>query len=104
MGQTNEKLREKPWEEVDVWIRGFKQNRRTEIIVGTDITPDEMMFERTGQEGPWGIPHKSFIERKPKPFGSELKSVCEGTFGGICMYIELQKGKIRMARKKWCTK
>ncbi len=71
--------------------------------MGTDITPDEMMFEWMGQEGPGGIPHKSFIERKPKPFGSELKSVCEGTFG-ICMYIELQKGEIRMARKKWCNK
>ena len=66
--------------------------------MGTDITPDEMMFEWTGQEGPGWIPNKSFIERKPKPFGSELKSVCEGTFG-ISMYIELQKGKIRMARK-----
>jgi hypothetical protein len=46
--------------------------------VGTEITPDEMMFEWTGQAGAGGthIPHKSFIERKPKPFGSELKSVC----------------------------
>jgi hypothetical protein len=100
---TQEKLRDNPWEEVDIWIRGFNKNRQAEIEVGTDITPDEMMFEWTGQEGPGGIPFKSWIERKPKPFGSELKSVCEGTFG-ICMYIELQKGKIRMARKKWCTK
>ncbi len=56
-----------------------------------------------GAGGYWGDPHKSFIERKPKPFGSELKSVCDGTFG-ICMYIELQKGKIRMAIKKWFNK
>ncbi len=60
-----------------------------------------MMFEWTGQVGPGGIPHLSFIERKPKPLGSEFKSVCEGYFG-MCMYIVLQKGKVRMRRKKWC--
>ena len=98
---TREKLVENPWEEVDVWIRAFNKNRRAEIEVGTDVTPDEMMFEWTGQVGPGGIPFLSFIERKPKPLGTEGKSVCEGHFG-ICMYIELQKGKVRMARKKWC--
>jgi hypothetical protein len=45
------------------------------------VTPDEMMFEWTGQVGPGGIPFLSWIERKPKPLGSELKSVCEGHFG-----------------------
>ncbi len=44
---TTEKLRESPWEEVDVWIRGFNKNRTREIILGTDVTPDEMMFEWT---------------------------------------------------------
>ena len=53
---TTEKLRDYPWEEVDIWIRGFNKNRQAEIEVGTDITPDEMMFEWTGQEGPGGIP------------------------------------------------
>jgi hypothetical protein len=89
---TREKLAENPWEEVDVWIQGFNRNRRTEIGVGTDVTPDEMMFEWTGQVGPGGIPHLSFIERKPKPFGSEFKSVCDDHFG-ICMYIELQRAR-----------
>ena len=98
---TREKLADNPWEEVDVWIRAFNKNRKAEIEVGTDVTPDEMMMEWTGQVGPGGIPFLSFIERKPKPLGTEGKSVCEGHFG-ICMYIELQKGKVRMARKKWC--
>lgn len=98
---TREKLADNPWEEVDIWIRGFNKNRRAELEPGTDITPDEMMFEWTGQVGPGGIPFSSYIERKPKPLGNELKSVCEGHFG-ICMYLELQKGKVRMARKKWC--
>jgi hypothetical protein len=96
---TREKLVDNPWAEVDHWVKGYNKTRQAEIEVGTDLTPDEMIFEWTGQEGPGGIPHKSFIERKPKPFGSELKCVCEGTFG-ICTYIELQKGKVRMARQK----
>ncbi len=45
---TTEKLRDNPWEEVDIWIRGFNKNRQAEIEVGTDITPDEMMFEWRG--------------------------------------------------------
>ncbi len=84
-----------------MWIRGFNKNRRTELEAGADVTPDAMMFEWTGQVGPGGIPFLSFIERKPKPLDSEFKSVCEGHFG-IFMYLELQKGKVRMARKKWC--
>jgi hypothetical protein len=86
--RTTEKLRENPWEEVDVWIRGFNKNRKREIVLGTDVTPDEMMFEWTENSGAGGIPHKSFIERKPKPHGSEFKSICEGTFG-MCVKIEL---------------
>ncbi len=56
--------------------------------------------ERVSGPGNGGLPHLSFIKRKPQPLGTELKSVCEGTFG-ICMFMEIQKGKIRMARKKW---
>jgi hypothetical protein len=42
----------------------------------------------------------SYIKRKPKPLGTELKSVCEGTMG-ICVFVEIQKGKLAMARKKF---
>jgi hypothetical protein len=53
-----------------------------------------------GKSGNGWLPHLSFIKRKPQPLGTELKSVCKGTIG-ICIYIEIQKGEIRMARKKW---
>jgi hypothetical protein len=67
---------------VYVWVEpGHTPRSGPEIEVGTDVTPDEMMFEWTGQVGPGGIPFLSFIERKPKPLGSEFKSVCEGYFG-----------------------
>jgi hypothetical protein len=38
---TSEKLRNNPWEEVDYWVRAFNKNRREEIEVGTNVTPDE---------------------------------------------------------------
>ena len=54
-----------------------------------------------GQKGNGGIPHLSLLIRKPIPLGTESKVACEGTFG-MCMYLEIQKGKVAMARKKFC--
>jgi len=94
-------LLENPWAEVTYWVTGFNKARREELEVGTDVTPDEMMFAWRGKKGNGGIPHLSLVERKPIPLGTELKCVCEGTFG-IAMFLEIQTGKITMARKKWC--
>ena len=94
-------LLEKPWTEVEHWVQGFNRVRREELEVGTDLTPDEMMFAWRGEKGNGGIPHLSLVERKPIPLGTELKCVCEGSFG-ICCFLEIQTGKISMARKKWC--
>jgi hypothetical protein len=96
-----EALLEKPWAEVACWVEGFNKARRDEIEVGTDVTPDEMMMAWRGKKGNGGIPHLSLVERKPIPLGTEIKCVCEGTFG-IAMFLEIQTGKITMARKKWC--
>ena len=98
---TSEKLRNNPWEEVDYWVRAFNKIRREEIEVGTNVTPDEMMFAWRGKKGTGGIPHLSLLIRKPIPLGTESKVACEGTFG-MCMYLEIQKGKVAMARKKFC--
>ena len=98
---TSEKLRNNPWEEVDYWVRAFNKIRREEIEVGTNVTPDEMMFAWRGKKGNGGIPHLSLLIRKPIPLGTESKVACEGTFG-MCMYLEIQKGKVAMARKKFC--
>ena len=98
---TEAKLIEKPWEEVDYRVRAFNRNRKEELVVGTDLTPDELMMAWKGKKGNGGIPHLSFVERKPIPLGTEAKVVCEGSMG-MCVFIELQKGKITMARKKWC--
>ena len=60
---TSEKLRENPWAEVDYWVRAFNTNRKEELVVGTDITPDEMMMAWKGKKGNGGIAHLSFVER-----------------------------------------
>ena len=98
--EDKDQLRTNPWAQVDKWVRGFNHARLREICPGSNLTPDEMMLEWKGKSGHGGLPHLSFIKRKPQPLGTELKSVCEGTFG-MCVYIEIQKGKVRMAQKKW---
>jgi hypothetical protein len=98
--RERDRLRDNPWAQVDSWVKGFNEARLREIVAGSCVTPDEMMLEWKGKAGFGGLPHLSFIKRKPQPLGTELKSLCEGTMG-ICLFIEVQKGKLRMARKKW---
>ena len=95
-----DKLKLNPWAVIDPWVKGFNAARLREIKIGSCLTPDEMMFEWKGKSGFGGLPHMSYIKRKPKPLGTELKSVCEGTMG-ICVFVEIQKGKLAMARKKF---
>jgi hypothetical protein len=83
---------------VDYFIDGHNAARKRELRPGSRLTPDESMVSWTGNSGPGGIPHLSFIRRKPKPLGCEFKSVCDGSTG-VCLYIETQEGKVRMARK-----
>ena len=97
-----EKLRLHPWAQIDPWVDGFNAARLREVRPGSKLTPDESMFEWRGKSGHGGLPHLSYIKRKPKPLGTELKSVCEGTMG-MCVYIEIQKGKVAMGQKKWCN-
>ncbi len=78
-----ELLREKPWEEVDIWIRAFNKSRKEELTFGTDLRGGGMLLLNGG------IPHLSFIQRKTIPLGTELKVVCEGTMG-LCGFEKLQ--------------
>jgi hypothetical protein len=92
-------LTEKPWEEVDYWVRAFNKNRREELVVGTDLTPDEPMIAWKGGKGNGGILHLSFVERKPIP--KTKQKVCGGSMG-MCVFIEIHKGKTTMSRQKLC--
>jgi hypothetical protein len=100
--EERDKLKRNPWAQIDPWVKGFNEARNREIKPGSSVTPDESMFEWKGKSGFGGLPHLSLIIRKPEPLGTESKTMCEGTFG-ICIHLEIQKGKIRMARKKFVT-
>ena len=97
-----DKLKSNPWAQIDPWVKGFNEARKREIKPGSCVTPDESMYEWKGKSGFGGLPHMSLIIRKPEPLGTELKTMCEGTFG-IVIHLEIQKGKIKMARKKFVT-
>lgn len=93
-------LTEAPWSEVDWIIDGHNAARRKQFRPGSRLTPDESMVSWTGNSGPNGMPHLSYIKRKPKPLGCEFKSVCDGSTG-VCLFLETQEGKVRMARKMY---
>jgi hypothetical protein len=82
-------------------VQRIRTGERSWLVVGTDLTPDELMMAWKGKKGNGGIRHLSFVERKPFPLGTEAKVVCDGSMG-MCVFIELQKGKTTMARQKWC--
>ena len=44
----------------------------------------------------------SFLPRKPKPMGTELKAAC-GAMTRIVTWIEIQEGQDRMRKKKFAT-
>ena len=91
----------------DVWymltdgVKGYNENRRRTIRTGRVYTLDELMAAfrpRTTKRG--GLPHLSFIMRKPKPLGTEFKCVADGSTG-IMLFLEIQEGKGRMANRKY---
>ena len=82
-------LEEDPWAEIREWVIGFNAKRRSELRPGWAVAPDESMVQWTGISGPGGIPHLSFVPRKPHALGIELKTVCDCSTG--CMlYLEIQ--------------
>ena len=98
--ETDEKARTDPWAPVRDWLDGFNKARKTHCRPGSRLTPDETMFSWTGKVGVNGMPHLSFVPRKPEPLGAELKTVCDGS-AGVMLHMEVCEGTTRMARKKY---
>jgi hypothetical protein len=89
-----------PWAQFRWLVDGFNNVRQRELQCSGRLNPDESMFAWKGKSGVGGIPHLSFIKRKPKPLGLENKCVCDGETG-VMLFIEIQEGALRMARKKY---
>jgi hypothetical protein len=69
---TEDMLTEKPWEEVDYWVRAFNKNRREELVVGTDLTPDEPMIAWKGEGRQWW--DSAFVFRGAKAHSKNKKN------------------------------
>ncbi len=89
-----------PWAEIRWMVDGFNATRKAQFKCGRIVTPDEPMIQWTGASGPpHGMPHISYVPRKPVPLGCEVKCVADCT-SGVMMFIELQEGKPRMANQE----
>jgi len=78
---TEDKLDDDPWAEVRWIVDGFNSRRGEEFRLGWGLVVDESMISWTGNSGPGGIPHLSYIKRKPDPLGAELKNACDTSTG-----------------------
>eukprot|EP00873_Tetraselmis_striata_P011765 jgi/Tetstr1/432029/TSEL_021502.t2 len=88
-----------PW----AWFRRaateFNANRASILNTGIFATMDESMSAyqpRATKQG--GLPNLNFIYRKPKPLGTEMKTVCDCDTG-VMTYIEIQEGRDPMRVK-----
>jgi hypothetical protein len=84
------------WWTVRPLIDGFNANRRQTIFASWLIVVDELISAWRGT----GMPHVSFIPRKPEPCGAEFKTLCDGV-SGVMLALELQEGKSVMSAKQY---
>jgi hypothetical protein len=90
-----------PWYRARGGINGFNENRARTILKSNVMVPDESMIAwepQTTKTG--GLPNISYIKRKPKPLGTELKDVADGR-SGLLVWLEIQEGKTRMGGKPY---
>jgi hypothetical protein len=92
-----------PWIRVSLFIDAFNERREKIIKPGRELIIDESMSWWTGKDGEiyyGGMPHKSYVKRKPKPNGCELKS-CADVASGVMLFLEIQKGKDHNLRAEY---
>ena len=85
-----------PWWRIRDAIKCFNLARATWVAASRKKTLDENMSHMNPQTTKTGgLPHISFIKRKPRPLGTELKSsACAAV--GMLLCLEIQEGKIPM--------
>jgi hypothetical protein len=100
---TPEQLRQDPWIPISPFVEAFNDRRNTIIKPGSELIVDESMSWWTGKDGEiyhGGMPHKSYVKRKPKPNGCEIKS-CADVETGVMLRLEIQKGKTANAAAEY---
>ena len=90
-----------PWAKFRPMVEGFNANRRAVLHHDGDSTFDESMSAYQPQKDKLGgLPNISFIKRKPKPLGTEFKTVCDCETG-VMTCMEIQEGKTRMRQTQY---
>lgn len=90
-----------PWFQFRPGVDAFNANRFRTVLRSEALIPDEAISPirpRTTADG--GLPNITFVERKPKPCGTEFKCVADGRHG-VMLYLEIQEGAVRMALKRF---
>jgi hypothetical protein len=93
-----------PWWPIRGGVNGLNENRSQTIVRSRALCIDESMsaFQpRSSKLG--GLPHLSFIKRKPRPLGTEFKSAADGV-SGVLLWLEIQEGKKAMQTKPLVSK
>ena len=79
-----------PWRFVRPFINAFNKHWNEVYFPSWLLSADKLMCMRTPDEGDGAhdIPFSSFIPRKPKPKGCELKTVCDAE-SGVLLRVEI---------------
>ena len=88
-----------PWAKFRPLVESFNENRAATLHRDGDSTADESMCAYQPRKDKFGgLPNISFIKRKPKPLGTEFKTLCD-TVTGVMVHMEIQEGKEAMRVK-----
>jgi hypothetical protein len=66
-----------PWYKIELLVEGFNNNREQRVASSIKKIFDELMSPlqpRSTSDG--GLPHFSYVARKPRPYGTEFKCIC----------------------------
>jgi hypothetical protein len=86
-------LAENAWAMFDDAVSWYNENRKQNIIRSPEIIGDESMSQfapQTTKKG--GLPNISYIQRKPRPLGTEFKDTCDA-LTSMMLHLEIQKGE-----------
>ena len=86
--ECDEGLATDPWCQFRWMLDGFNSFRKREFSASAKLNPDETMLAWKGKSGVGGLPHLSFVKRKPGPLGLELKTCCDGQVG-VLLWAEI---------------
>jgi hypothetical protein len=90
-----------PWYMFRRMTTDFNANRAANVHMQLVQVLDEMMSSwQPRKDKLGGLPNISYIQRKPKPLGTELKCVAEAATG-MMVHLELQEGKDAMRKARF---